>query len=198
MPSAPNMESLPPPLIHPSALVETDRIGDGTRIWAFAHVMQNVSIGRKCNIGDHVFIESNVTIGDGVTVKNGVSIWEHVHLADNVFVGPNVTLTNDRFPRNPHTSYRAEEIWIEEGVTIGANATILCGIRLGRHSFVGAGAVVTHNVLPHALVYGNPAVPRGWVCFCGRPLDAGDNGSAGCRVCGKRWRISDSGLTEHS
>jgi len=192
------MTSLPDPFIHPTALVETDRIGGGTRVWAFVHVMPQATIGRNCNLGDHVFIESNVTIGNNVTVKNGVSIWEHVHIADNVFVGPHVSFTNDRFPRNPHTSYEAEETWVEEGATIGANATILSGIRLGRHCFVGAGAVVTQNVPPHALVFGNPASLRGWVCYCGRPLDADAEGLAKCRACGKSLRITAGGVSDQA
>jgi UDP-2-acetamido-3-amino-2,3-dideoxy-glucuronate N-acetyltransferase len=180
--------------IHPTALVETDRIGSGTRIWAFVHVMPNVTIGRDCNIGDHVFIESNVTLGDDVTVKNGVSIWEHVHIGNHVFLGPNVALTNDRFPRNPHVSYQAEETRIEDGVTIGANATILCGIRLGRRCFIGAGAVVTCSVPPHALVYGNPATQQGWVCECGHPVQGMPEGPIACARCGARVPVGSSGI----
>lgn len=176
---------MPAPFIHPTALVDTTHIGDDTRIWAFAHVMPNAKIGRNCNIGDHVFIETNVQIGDNVTIKNGVSIWEHVHIADNVFIGPNVTLTNDRFPRNPHESYRAEETWIEEGATIGANATVLCGLRVGRYAFIGAGAVVTRPVPAHGLVYGNPATLHGWVCYCGHPFNLETHGPAPCAQCGK-------------
>ena len=192
------MTSVPAPFIHPTALVETDRIGVRTRIWAFVHIMPKATIGRNCNIGDHVFIESNVTIGDDVTVKNGVSIWEHVHIADNVFVGPNVTFANDRFPRNPHDSYQAEETWIEEGVTIGANATILSGIRLGRYCFIGAAAVVTRDIPPHALVYGNPASSHGWVCYCGRPLDTAADGLARCTACGKHVHVTIGGVSDES
>ena len=185
-----------PPFIHPHALVETARVGAGTRVWAFAHVMADVTIGRHCNIGDHVFIESNVTLGDNVTVKNGVSIWEHVHIADNVFIGPNVALTNDRLPRGRRSTYQAEETWIEEGVTIGANATILCGIRLGRRAFIGAGSVVTRNVSPHALVYGNPAWQHGWVCFCARPLQKNETGRATCPACSRTYVITSAGIKE--
>jgi len=190
--------TVPPPFIHPTALVETDQVGDDTRIWAFVHVMKNAVIGRGCNIGDHVFIESNVHLGDDVTVKNGVSIWEHVHISNHVFIGPNVTLTNDRFPRNPHQSYRAEEIWIEEGVTIGANATILSGVRIGRFAFIGAGAVVTRAVPPHGLVYGNPARLRGWACYCGHPLASPAGGSVTCASCGKQVRLHDKNVHSDS
>lgn len=192
------MSNSRPPFFHEKALVETDRIGEGTRVWAFAHVMPDVSIGRNCNIGDHAFIESHVTLGDNVTVKNGVSIWEHVHIADNVFLGPHVALTNDRFPRRSDTVYHAEETWIEEGVTVGANATILCGIRLGHRSFIGAGSVVTHDVAPHALVLGNPARPHGWVCFCARPLVVDDRGCATCALCARRYDVTESGVRERS
>lgn len=184
-----------PPFIHERALVETERIGGDTRIWAFAHVMRDVTIGSNCNIGDHSFIESHVTIGDNVTVKNGVSIWEHVHIADNVFLGPNVALTNDRFPRSRAPEWDPEETWIEEGVTIGANATILCGLRLGRRCLVGAGAVVTRDVAPHALVSGNPAHQRGWVCYCGQRLLL-PSVAASCTRCGRTYRL-DGGSMIH-
>lgn len=183
-----------PPRVHERALVESDRIGEGTTIYAFAHVMKGAVIGRHCKIGDHVFIESGVTIGDNVTVKNGVSIWEHVHVADNVFLGPSVVLTNDRYPRRGD-SWQPTETWIEEGVTVGANATIVCGLRLGRRAFIGAGAVVTHDVPPHALVVGNPARQQGWVCHCGRPLGE-EIGGARCAGCGRRWEVTAAGVIE--
>lgn len=183
------------PWIHKQALVESKNIGDGTRIWAFAHVMENVTIGKNCNIGDHVFIESSVTIGNNVTVKNGVSIWQHVHIEDHVFLGPNVTLTNDRFPRADNPSFEAEETWIGEGATVGANSTILCGVRLGTRCFVGAGSVVTRDVPSQALVFGNPAGLRGWVCHCGKPLEFSEDQSA-CSVCKRQYRLIDSQISE--
>ncbi|MFN2427478.1 MAG: acyltransferase [Candidatus Binatia bacterium] len=182
------------PFIHPAALVETDRIGAGTRIWAFAHVMPDVTIGSGCNIGDHAFLESGVRIGNNVTVKNGVSIWEHVDIADNVFVGPNAVFTNDRFPRNPRGHFEAEATWIEEGASIGANATIVCGVRIGRCAFVAAGSVVTRDVPPHALVIGNPARRRGWVCVCARPLTV-SGGGAQCAHCGQHLLIDGDNVS---
>lgn len=182
--------------IHENALVETDRVGEGTRIWAFAHVQTGVIIGSNCNIGDHAFVETRVIIGNNVTIKNGVSIWEHVHVADNVFIGPNAVLTNDRAPRSRCADWRPEETWIEEGVSIGANATIVCGIRLGRRSLIGAGAVVTHNVPPHALVYGNPAKHHGWVCFCAQLLSENAGVSSICENCGRKYHITETGVIE--
>jgi UDP-2-acetamido-3-amino-2,3-dideoxy-glucuronate N-acetyltransferase len=152
---------------HPQALVETDQIGDDTKIWAFAHVMAGAKIGADCNIGDHAFIETGATVGNGVTVKNGVLIWKGVHIADYAFLGPHVVFTNDRRPRSPRMPRMkgknlSETEWlvetfVEEGVSIGANATILPGVRLGKYCMVGAGSVVTKDVPPFALVAGNPA-----------------------------------------
>jgi acetyltransferase-like isoleucine patch superfamily enzyme len=184
-----------PSRFHATALVESDRIGEGTVIWAFAHIMPGAVIGRHCKIGDHVFIESGVTVGDNVTVKNGVSIWDHVHVADNVFLGPDAVLTNDRYPRRADV-WTAEETWIEEGVTVGANATIMCGVRLGRRSFIAAGSVVTSDVPPHALVVGTPARQQGWVCHCGRPLETEVGARVTCKHCGRQYDITSVGITE--
>ncbi|MFN2377032.1 MAG: acyltransferase [Candidatus Binatia bacterium] len=187
-----------PPFIHPRALVETDRLGPGTRVWAFAHVMPGAVLGANCNIGDHAFLESGVRLGDNVTVKNGVSIWQHVEIADNVFVGPNAVFTNDRFPRSRRPDWTPEATRVEEGVTIGANATILCGLTLGKFAFVGAGAVVTRDVAPHALVAGNPARRRGWVCACARPLQPDPEGKADCAHCDCRYTIDADGVRDQA
>lgn len=184
------------PFLHPRALVETDRIGPGTRIWAFAHVMPGAVIGAGCNIGDHAFVETGVRLGDNVTVKNGVSIWQHVEIADNVFIGPNAVFTNDRYPRSRQADWKPEATRVEEGVTIGANATILCGLTLGRFAFVGAGSVLTRDVAPHALVAGNPARRRGWVCACARPLKPDSQGLAACVHCARRYHVSADGVRE--
>ena len=184
------------PRIHPTALVESDAIGPGTVIWAFAHVMAGAVIGRDCKIGDHAFIESGATLGDHVTVKNGVSIWKHVRVGDRVFLGPNAVLTNDLYPRAGAERWDPVDTWIEEGATVGANATVVCGVRLGRHCLVGAGAVVTADVPPHALVVGNPARQQGWVCRCGRPLP-GSGARMACAPCGRVWDLSGATLVEH-
>lgn len=154
---------------HPTALVESKRVGAGTRIWAFAHVLPGAVIGRDCNIGDHCYIESAVEIGDAVTIKNGVAVWDGVTIERGVFLGPSVVLTNDRRPRS-RTAWKLARTRIEEGATIGANATVLCGLTVGAFALVGAGAVVTGDVPRHGLVYGNPARLRGYVCKCGYPL----------------------------
>lgn len=187
-----------PYFVHPAALVETDRIGEATRIWAFAHVMADVTIGKRCNIGDHAFVESQVTIGDDVTLKNGTSIWQYVHLGNRVFVGPNAVFTNDRYPRNPHPTFDAVETWVEDGVSIGANVTVVCGVRIGRFAMIGAGSVVTRDVPAHALMMGNPARQRGWVCECGRPLPAARDERATCANCERAYSVTTAGVREPS
>jgi acetyltransferase-like isoleucine patch superfamily enzyme len=188
-------EPLQNPFIHPNALVETDQIGDGTRIWAFAHVQQGVTLGTNCNVGDHAFIERGVTVGNNVTIKNGVCVWEHVEVADNVFLGPNVVLTNDLTPRSRATDWVPVKTHIGEGVSIGANATIVCGISLGQRALIGAGSVVTRDVRPFELVYGNPATHRGWVCFCGTPLPD-KNPMSECPRCARKYQITEEGVEE--
>lgn len=147
--------------IHPAAIVEDGaRIGEGTRIWAFAHILAGAVIGKDCNICDHVFVENEIFIGDRVTVKCGVQIWDGVWLEDDVFVGPNATFTNDPFPR----SKQAIQSWktvIQKGASIGANATILPGIVIGEHAMIGAGSVVTKDVTAYGVMAGNPAVRIG-------------------------------------
>lgn len=141
---------------HPQALVESDKVGDNTRIWAFVHVLPGAVIGEECNICDHVFIENDVIVGDRVTVKCGVQLWDGLRIADDVFIGPNATFTNDLFPRS-RQEFTLLETRIERAATIGANATILPGITIGEKAMVGAGAVVTKDVPPRTLVAGNPA-----------------------------------------
>jgi len=149
--------------VHEKAICETDRVGPGTRIWAFAHVLPGAEIGRDCNICDGVFIENDVVLGDRVTVKCGVQLWDGVRLGDDVFVGPNATFTNDRFPRSRRYPEAFEKTIIEAGASIGANATLLPGIRIGRGAMVGAGSVVTRSVPSNAIVAGNPARIVGYV-----------------------------------
>lgn len=143
--------------VHDKGLCESSDIGDGTRIWAFAHVLPGARIGADCNVCDNVFIENDVVIGDRVTIKCGVQLWDGVRLADDVFVGPNVTFTNDPFPRSKAYPKSFGETAVGVGASIGANATILPGLTIGRQSMVGAGAIVTKDVPPNAIVVGNPA-----------------------------------------
>lgn len=157
---------------HPHALVESDTIGAGTRIWAFAHIMPGARIGKNCNLGDHVFVETGAVLGDDVTVKNGVSIWDGVTAENKVFIGPNVVFTNDRNPR-AHVKKTREQFLatrLRDGVSLGANVTVVCGITVGRYAFAGAGAVLTKNVPDHAIVVGNPARLIGYMCECGANL----------------------------
>jgi len=144
-------------LIHELALVETEAIGEGTRIWANTHILAGAKIGKDCNICDHTFIENDVIIGDRVTIKSGVYIWNGIRIEDDVFVGPSVTFTNDLYPRSKHYPEKFLETWIKKGASIGANATILPGITIGEKAMIGAGAVVTKNIPQDAVVVGNPA-----------------------------------------
>jgi UDP-2-acetamido-3-amino-2,3-dideoxy-glucuronate N-acetyltransferase len=143
--------------VHEKALCESSSIGAGTRIWAFAHVLPGAKIGAGCNICDGVFVENDVVVGDNVTVKCGVQLWDGVTLEDDVFVGPNATFTNDIRPRSKVYPEAFLRTTVEQGASIGANATILPGLRIGRNAMIGAGAVVTHSVPSNAIVVGNPA-----------------------------------------
>lgn len=150
-------------MIHPQAICESPNIGENTRVWAFAHVLPGAVIGRDCNICDGVFIENDVKVGDRVTIKCGVQLWDGVTLEDDVFVGPNVTFTNDPFPRSKQPPAQFSRTTVERSASIGANATILPGIVIGRGAMVGAGAVVLKSVPSHAIVAGNPARIIGYV-----------------------------------
>ncbi|MCE9553931.1 MAG: N-acetyltransferase [Planctomycetes bacterium] len=177
---------------HPTALVESEAVGSGTRVWAYAHVLKNAQVGENCNIGDHAFVESGAVVGNNVTLKNHVCVWEGVTLEDDVFVGPQVAFTNDRYPRSPRMAevrgrYADKNLWlvktvVEQGCSIGANATIICGVRLGRYCVIAAGAIVTKDVEPFALMMGSPARRVGTVCVCGEPLAAGGE-SKSCSNC---------------
>jgi len=142
---------------HAAAIVETDKVGKGTRVWAFTHILSKAVIGEDCNICDHVFIENDVVIGDRVTIKCGVQIWDGLKIENNVFIGPNATFINDNYPRSKQYPDEFAKTTIREGASIGANATILAGVKIGKNAMVGAGAVVTKDVPPNAIVVGNPA-----------------------------------------
>ena len=189
--------------VHRLALVESSEIGRGTRIWAFAHVMKNARLGCDCNIGEHAFIESGVVLGNNVTVKNGVAIWTGVTVEDDVFLGPNCVLTNDPNPRayiKKSTEVLAPTR-IQAKATIGANATLLCGISIGRCAFVGAGAVVIRAVPDFALIVGNPARQIGWMCVCGQKLSMPAFAALGarcvCAYCQRSFARTEEGLTDN-
>ncbi|MEV0566133.1 WxcM-like domain-containing protein [Dactylosporangium sp. NPDC050588] len=177
---------------HPNALCESTAIGDGTRIWAFAHVLPGARIGADCNICDGVFVENDVVVGDRVTVKCGVQLWDGVALEDDVFVGPNVTFTNDRMPRSRQYPEAFARTTVETGASIGANASILPGVTIGRHAMVGAGAVVTRSVPPYAIVVGNPARLTGYVDAAPVPAEPHDT-QTGERINATKVR----GVTVH-
>ena len=149
--------------IHQTAEVQTNQIGEGTTIWQFCVVLKNAIIGKNCNINFNVFIENDVIIGNNVTIKPGVQVWDGLRIENNVFIGPNATFTNDLLPRSKQYPERFKQTFIREGASIGANATIIAGTEIGRYSMVGAGSVVTGNVAPFNLVYGNPARKKGYV-----------------------------------
>ncbi len=149
--------------VHPQAICESKTIGAGTRIWAFSHVLPGAVIGADCNICDQTFVENDVVVGDRVTLKCGVQLWDGVVLEDDVFIGPNATFTNDRFPRSRQRPQTYAKTRVCRGASVGANATILPGVTIGQNVMVGAGAVVTRDVPPNAIVVGNPARIVGYV-----------------------------------
>ena len=151
--------SVQPPgvFVHPKGLCESSTVGEGTRIWAFAHVLPGARIGRDCNVCDHVFIENDVVVGDRVTIKSGVQLWNGLRVADDVFVGPNASFSNDKYPRSKHYQSSVLQTHLGKGASIGSGAVILPGLRIGAGAMIGAGAVVTQDVPPRAIVSGNPA-----------------------------------------
>jgi len=176
--------------VHESSYIDENvQIGAGTKIWHFCHISEGARIGKNCTIGQNVFIGRNVVIGDGCKIQNNVSVYEGVTLEDHVFCGPSMVFTNDLNPRAafPKGRERFVKTLVKRGCTIGANATIVCGVTLGEHSFVGAGAVVTKDIPPYAIVYGVPAKIHGWICECGTKLDFQDQ-LAQCSQCGCRYR----------
>lgn len=187
---------------HPTAIVESNSIGEGTKIWHFAHVRQDSKIGKNCNIGKSVYIDIGAVVGDNVKIQNFVSVYKGVVIEDDVFVGPSVTFTNDLYPR--------AFVWEEEhilatticrGASIGANATIVCGITVGEYAMIGAGSVVAEDVPSYALILGNPGRQRGWVCHCGRRLnmvlhDDIHKTVYKCSSCGRDVEIIKKGINK--
>ena len=181
--------------IHESSYIDEDvSISKGTKIWHFSHVLSGSVIGSDCIIGQNVCIGPDVTIGDGCKIQNNVSVYKGVRLENSVFCGPSCVFTNVINPRS-HVSRRKEfrDTPVGEGATIGANATIICGNRIGRYAMVGAGAVVTADVPDYAMVTGIPAKRTGWVCECGVRLAESEKGFA-CESCGKKYACDKDGL----
>jgi acetyltransferase-like isoleucine patch superfamily enzyme len=176
---------------HKTALVDKKaRIGKGTRIWAFTNVQAGAVIGRGCNICDGSFVEKGAVVGNNVTIKHHVAVFDGVTIEDEVFVGSNVAFINDRYPRSHRKDkWVMERTVVRKGVTIGSNATILCGLTIGEYAVVGAGSVVTRDVASFAIVCGNPALPLGYACRCGRRLP----GDWQC-PCGNRYILKDQQL----
>jgi UDP-2-acetamido-3-amino-2,3-dideoxy-glucuronate N-acetyltransferase len=183
--------------VHESSYVdEPVEIGDGTKIWHFSHVMSGARIGARCNLGQNVNVDRHVVIGDNVKIQNNVSIYSGVVIEDDVFLGPSCVLTNVTNPRaqvNRHSLY--ERTTLKRGCSVGANATIVCGVTIGRYAFVGAGSVVTRDVPDYTLVVGNPARAKGWMSRHGVPLRNPDaDGVMTCGESGLRYRVTDAVL----
>ena len=175
------------PQIHESAYVDEGAVvGSDTRVWHFCHVLPGAVIGERCSLGQNVVVMGRVKIGNNVKIQNNVSVYEGVELEDDVFCGPSMVFTNVINPRS-HVPRKDEykRTLVRRGASIGANATIVCGVTLGEYCFVGAGAVVTRDVPPYAVVVGVPARRTGWVCRCGVQLPGGDTPE--CRACGSRY-----------
>lgn len=174
------------PLIHPTAIVEPGaQVGIGTRVWHHSQIREGARVGQDCTLGKNVFVDTGVIIGDGCKIQNNVSVYRGVVLADRVFVGPSAVFTNDRTPRAFNLEWEVIPTRVETGASIGANATIVCGVTLGAFSMVAAGAVVAHSVAPHSLVAGCPARPIGWVCECGRILGRDPSPPTATCTCGR-------------
>lgn len=183
-------------MIHPTAIVDAGaQVGEGTRVWHWSHVSAGARVGAGCSFGQNVFVANDVVIGDNVKVQNNVSIYDAVTLEDDVFCGPSMVFTNVNNPRS-HVSRKHEyrRTVVKKGATIGANATVVCGHVIGEYAFIGAGAVVTRDVPPYALMVGTPARRIGWMCQCGERVDS-TLGEHECAACNTRYQVTGNSCT---
>jgi UDP-2-acetamido-3-amino-2,3-dideoxy-glucuronate N-acetyltransferase len=180
--------------IHPTAVIENSAtIGEGTNIWHFSHIMPKAIIGNHCNIGQNVFVDNYAIIGNHVKIQNNVSIYNNVQLQDDVFIGPSAVFTNVTNPRSfIERKNELKATLVKKGATIGANATIVCGIIIGEYAMIGAGSVVTKDVLPNALMIGNPAIQKGWVSEAGNTLKFDKNNEAICSHSNHKYLLKDN------
>jgi len=177
--------------VHESSYIDEDvEIGEGTKIWHFCHILKGSKIGQNCVLGQNVMVGPAVKIGNNVKIQNNVSVYNGVEIEDDVFCGPSMVFTNVINPRAfIERKHEFRKTLVKRGTTIGANATIVCGVTIGEYAFIGAGAVVTKDVPPYALVVGVPARQIGWVCECGVRLEFDDNNIAICKACGKKYKV---------
>ncbi len=189
---------MPASFIHSTAVIdEGAQIGDGTRIWHFSHIMPGAVIGSNCNLGQNVFVDNNAVIKNGVKIQNNVSVYNSVVLEDDVFVGPSAVFTNVINPRSfIERKNEFKKTLIKKGATIGANATIICGITIGEYAMIGAGAVVTKDVISYALMVGNPAKQIGWVSEAGSKLEFNEKGEATCSYNGSTYLLQNAMLSK--
>jgi UDP-2-acetamido-3-amino-2,3-dideoxy-glucuronate N-acetyltransferase len=184
--------------VHPSSVVdEGAQIGNGSKIWHFSHVMSTAVIGERCNIGQNVFIDNRVSVGHGVKIQNNVSLYNGVIVEDDVFLGPSMVFTNVINPRSfveRKTEFRPT--YLRKGCTIGANATIVCGVEIGRYALIGAGAVIIRNVPEYAMMVGNPARQIGWISRTGEKLAFDADGKAWCEAEGSAYLLKDGRVSE--
>jgi UDP-2-acetamido-3-amino-2,3-dideoxy-glucuronate N-acetyltransferase len=192
---APSKPAAQPYFAHQTAALDDGvEIGEGTKIWHFSHILKNSIVGKNCNIGQNVVIGPDVTVGDGCKIQNNVSVYKGVTLENNVFCGPSMVFTNVYNPRaNIKRMDELRPTLVREGATIGANSTIMCGITLGRYCLVAAGAMVLRDVPDHALVAGNPATQKGWMCQCCVRL-TGAGKKLKCPSCGRKYKLAKAGL----
>jgi UDP-2-acetamido-3-amino-2,3-dideoxy-glucuronate N-acetyltransferase len=183
---------------HETAVIDAGcKIGKGTKIWHFTHIMPDCLIGEHCNLGQNVVVMPDVVLGNNVKVQNNVSIYTGVICEDDVFLGPSMVFTNVINPRSAvNRKEQYKKTYVEKGATIGANATIICGIKIGRFAFIGAGAVVTRDVAPYSLVVGNPARHTGWMSEYGHRLNFNDKGIAECPESHEKYKIEKDKLTK--